>query len=84
MQIVGEVWVLPESPRFLVSRGDYVEARKSLERLSEKTDKPVDVDALVQILQIEKALEREEEATNREVLLQRGIQPNSWKFVSLI
>ena len=47
MQIVGEVWVLPESPRFLVSRGDYVEARKSLERLSEKTDKPVDVHALV-------------------------------------
>lgn len=52
VQILGEVWVLPESPRFLVRSGKMEKARQSIRRLKIYKD-PSDIDALVRQLQTE-------------------------------
>lgn len=52
LQILGEVWVLPESPRYLVRSGNLEKARQSIRRLKIYKD-PADVETLVRQLQAE-------------------------------
>lgn len=78
---MGEIWILPESPRFLVRQGRIGDARESIRRLGNITD-PAEVALFIHQVQLEMEDERQESLIQQVDLGARGIAPNTFSYVS--
>lgn len=77
---MGELWVLPESPRFLVRRGRLADAKESIRKLGNLSD-PEEIAKFIQQLQQEMQDEKYEALRQQVEMGAHGIAPNSWAFV---
>lgn len=79
-QILGELWILPESPRFLVRKGRLADARESIRKLGNLTEE-TEINEFIQQLKQEMEDEKYNVLCQQVNMGAKGTAPNAWAFV---